>query len=208
MLQLRSTALCSAAAIAALMLAATPASAAEYYKGKSFTFYIGSSPGGGYNRYARTIGHHIAKHIPGKPSILFINMPGAGSRKLTAWYYNIAPKNGLNIAAVFPGAVLEPLFGKKHPECDPNPAEADGSQARPHGRGQQSIIACRQRSEASLQDGTNALLLGRRTEHPRTADDHFETRYRRLDQNSPHVVRRVPPALNAQFAHQLHCVIA
>ncbi len=117
MLQLRSTALCSAAAIAALALASpqasAPASAAEFYKGKSFTFFIGSSPGGGYNRYARTIGHHIAKHIPGSPSILFINMPGAGSRKLTAWYYNIAPKNGLNIAAVFPGAVLEPLFGKK-----------------------------------------------------------------------------------------------
>lgn len=113
MLQSRSTALCGAAAIAALVLASAPAAAAEFYKGKSFTFYIGSSPGGGYNRYARTIGHHIAKHIPGNPSILFINMPGAGSRKLTAWYYNIAPKNGLNVAAVFPGAVLEPLFGKK-----------------------------------------------------------------------------------------------
>lgn len=89
------------------------ASAASFYDGKSINFYIGSSPGGGYNRYARTLGHHIAKHIPGNPNIVFINMPGAGSRKLTAWYYKAAPKNGLNLAAIFPGAVLEPLFGKK-----------------------------------------------------------------------------------------------
>jgi len=91
----------------------TPAQAASFYEGKSFTMYIGSSPGGGYNRYARTVGHHIGKHIPGNPSIVFVNMPGAGSRKLTAWYSKIAPKNGLNMAAIFPGAVLEPLFGKK-----------------------------------------------------------------------------------------------
>ena len=91
----------------------TPAVAASFYEGKTFTIYIGSSPGGGYNRYARTVGHHIAKHIPGNPNIVFVNQPGAGSRKLTAWYSKIAPKNGLNMAAIFPGAVLEPLFGKK-----------------------------------------------------------------------------------------------
>ncbi len=89
-----------------------PAAAAEFYKGKQFTLYIGSSPGGGYNRYARTIGRHLSKHIPGNPNIVFINMPGAGSRKLTAWYAKVAPKDGLSMAAIFPGAVLEPLFGK------------------------------------------------------------------------------------------------
>ena len=92
--------------------ALSPASAAEFYEGKSFTVYIGSSPGGGYNRYARTIGRHISKHIPGNPNIVFVNMPGAGSRKLTAWYAKVAPKTGLSLAAIFPGAVLEPLFGK------------------------------------------------------------------------------------------------
>ena len=90
-----------------------PALAASFYDGKTLTFYIGSSPGGGYNRYARTVGHHIGKHIPGNPNVVFVNMPGAGSRKLTAWYSKVAPKDGSNIAAIFPGAVLEPLFGKK-----------------------------------------------------------------------------------------------
>lgn len=108
---------CSAAAIGIALVVATasgiaPAAASDYYKGKQFTVYIGSSPGGGYNRYARTIGHHIAKHIPGHPDVVFINMPGAGSRKLTAWYAKVAPKDGLSMAAIFPGAVLEPLFGK------------------------------------------------------------------------------------------------
>lgn len=115
MLHRRITLSCAAGAafLFAFAQGLSTASAASFYEGKTFTFYIGSSPGGGYNRYARTIGHHINKYIPGNPNIVFVNMPGAGSRKLTAWYYNAAPKNGLNIAAVFPGAVLEPLFGKK-----------------------------------------------------------------------------------------------
>ena len=117
MLQIKTSALCAVTAVAGLVLASpqavTQAAAAEFYKGKSITFYIGSSPGGGYNRYARTLGHHISKYIPGNPGIVFVNMPGAGSRKLTAWLYNVAPKNGLNMAGIFPGAVLEPLFGKK-----------------------------------------------------------------------------------------------
>ena len=96
-----------------LLLTSPPVTAASFYEGKTFTVYIDSSPGGGYNRYARTVGHHIAKHIPGNPNIVFVNMPDAGSRKLTAWYSKIAPKNGLNPAAIFPGAVLEPLFGKQ-----------------------------------------------------------------------------------------------
>lgn len=96
------------------LLAAPPAAAADsFYEGKTLTVYIGSSPGGGYNRYARTMGHHISRYIPGNPSVVFVNMPGAGSRKLTAWYAQVAPRDGSNLAAIFPGAVLEPLFGKK-----------------------------------------------------------------------------------------------
>lgn len=104
---------CLAGLLFAVAQMTSPASAASFYAGKTITFYIGSSPGGGYNRYARTIGRHMGKHIPGNPDIVFVNMPGAGSRKLTAWYAKAAPKTGLNIAGIFPGAVLEPLFGKK-----------------------------------------------------------------------------------------------
>ena len=109
----RITALCLTILGLLAVAAQGPATAASFYEGKTFTIYIGSSPGGGYNRYARTVGHHIARHIPGNPGIVFVNMPGAGSRKLASWYANIAPKDGLNLAAIFPGAVLEPLLGKK-----------------------------------------------------------------------------------------------
>ena len=77
MIRVKMTMLCAAAT--GLIVASTPAispvAAASFYEGKQITFYIGSSPGGGYNRYARTVGHHIGKYIPGHPNIVFVNMP-------------------------------------------------------------------------------------------------------------------------------------
>jgi tripartite-type tricarboxylate transporter receptor subunit TctC len=57
------------------------------------------------------IGHHIAQYIPGKPIVIFRNMPGASSRTAANWLYNEAPKDGLSIGALMPQALLEPLLG-------------------------------------------------------------------------------------------------
>ncbi len=56
------------------------ASAEEFYAGNMIRFSVGSSPGGGFDLYTRAIARHMAKHIPGMPSLVVQSMPGAGSR--------------------------------------------------------------------------------------------------------------------------------
>ncbi len=97
-------------AAAALAMAAVPARAADFYAGKQIDFQIGGNPGGGYDTYARTVSRHLSGHIPGHPTIINKNVPGAGSAKLAAYLYTIAPKNGLVIGALYPGAIMGPLL--------------------------------------------------------------------------------------------------
>jgi tripartite-type tricarboxylate transporter receptor subunit TctC len=59
----------------------TCAFAADYYAGKSIDLLIGAPPGGGYDIYARALARHYGRHIPGQPSIVAKNMPGAGSAR-------------------------------------------------------------------------------------------------------------------------------
>jgi tripartite-type tricarboxylate transporter receptor subunit TctC len=84
--------------------------AADFYSGKSVVVTVGSSAGGGYDGYARFLGRHWGKFIPGTPKFVVKNMPGAGSLKATNYIYNVAPKDGLNVAGIQNGVVFEPLF--------------------------------------------------------------------------------------------------
>ena len=106
----------SLAAIAGL-LAPSAVSAqdavAKFYDGKSMDMIIGAAPGGGFDIYARTIARHMVNHIPGKPTMIPKNMPGAGTNKATGFIYTVAPKDGTVIGAVFPGAIMDPLVGDK-----------------------------------------------------------------------------------------------
>lgn len=104
-----SIAVCSAAAIS-IGTFAQPASAAEFYAGKTINFVIGGNPGGGYDTYARLVGRHIGDHIPGRPAVVPQNMPGAGSGKAAGYIYSVAPKDGLTIGALYPGAIMGPLL--------------------------------------------------------------------------------------------------
>jgi tripartite-type tricarboxylate transporter receptor subunit TctC len=67
---------------------------ADFYKGKRVNLIVSYGPGGGYDVYARVLARHIGKHIPGNPSIVVQNMPGAGSLRGTNYIYNVAPKDG------------------------------------------------------------------------------------------------------------------
>ena len=95
--------------------AATPATAqksvADFYKDRTVTMIVASSAGGGYNAYGRTIAKHIVKHIPGNPTVIVKNMPGAGGRKATAYVAKVAPKDGTVILGTQPGALVEPVLG-------------------------------------------------------------------------------------------------
>ncbi|MFQ5974044.1 MAG: Bug family tripartite tricarboxylate transporter substrate binding protein, partial [Alphaproteobacteria bacterium] len=95
-------------------------SVADFYKGKTITIYIGYSPGGGYDAYARTVGRHIGKHIPGNPGTVAKNRPGAGSLKLANELYNTLPKDGTAIGTIGRGMPMEPLFGTKEAKFDPS----------------------------------------------------------------------------------------
>ncbi|HUK58256.1 MAG TPA: hypothetical protein VLV50_03420 [Stellaceae bacterium] len=108
-----------ATALALALAAAAPAAADDFYAGKQITLYIGSTPGGGYDSYARLLARHWSEHIPGHPTIVPVNMPGAGSNKLAYYIFAVAPKDGTAVGEIFPGAVLEPLIGNQQVPFDP-----------------------------------------------------------------------------------------
>ena len=86
----------------ASLIAAAPAKAADedFFKGKTITIYIGFSPGGTYDLFGRMVGRFIGKHIPGNPTVVASNMPGAGSFTASNWLYRIAPKDGTALGTV------------------------------------------------------------------------------------------------------------
>jgi tripartite-type tricarboxylate transporter receptor subunit TctC len=98
------------------------ASAADFYKDKRISIIIGSSVGGGYNQYGRLLGRHMGRHIPGNPSFLFKNMPGAGGRRALAFVANVAPKDGTVIGTLVRTTFFDKLFYPKK-AIDINPTE-------------------------------------------------------------------------------------
>ena len=102
--------------VVALALAAGPAmadSVADFYKGKTIDLIIGLPAGGGYDAYGRLIARHIGDHIPGHPTVVPQNMPGAGGLKAADHIYNSAPKDGTEFGIVASSTLMEPLFGDK-----------------------------------------------------------------------------------------------
>jgi tripartite-type tricarboxylate transporter receptor subunit TctC len=101
-------------------LAAPPVAMADpvedFYRGKSLDLMVGFSPGGGYDVYARMVGRHIGKHIPGNPTVVVKNMEGAGSTRLANWLYAVAPKDGTVFGSFARGVPLDPLFGNPGPQ--------------------------------------------------------------------------------------------
>ncbi len=109
-MRLKTRVLAGLIAFAAL---ATSATAGDYYAGKSIDLLIGAPPGGGYDIYARALARHYGRHIPGQPTIVAKNMPGAGSARAAGFISTMAPKDGTAIAAIMPGAVMGPLLEEK-----------------------------------------------------------------------------------------------
>jgi len=65
-----------------------------FYQGKTLRLVVGSAPGGGYDAYARLVARHLSDHVPGAPTLVVNNMPGASGIKATNYLYSIAPKDG------------------------------------------------------------------------------------------------------------------
>ena len=116
----------TAIALSALMLGASSLSAhsdpvADFYKGKSITMGVGSTPGGGYDAYARIVTRHIGRFIPGNPGFITQNMPGGGGLRVTNHLYNIAPKDGTAMATVQRGLLTSPLLESRQLQVQYDP---------------------------------------------------------------------------------------
>ena len=103
---------------AALSLAASAASAADFYQGKQVTIVVGFSAGGTYDATARLFARHLGKHLAGKPTVIVRNMPGAGSLVATNSLYSSLPKDGTTLGVVGGGTVLEPLLNNPQATYD------------------------------------------------------------------------------------------
>ena len=71
--------------------------AQEFYKGKTIRMVVATTPGGGFDAYSRALARHMGKHIPGNPTFVVENMPGAGFLIGTNFLYNQAKPDGLTI---------------------------------------------------------------------------------------------------------------
>jgi tripartite-type tricarboxylate transporter receptor subunit TctC len=83
----------------------------QFYKGKQIELAIGYPPAGSNDVYARLLARHIGKHIPGNPTVVPQNRPGAGSFLALAYMANVAPKDGSVIAIGAPTAPLDEKLG-------------------------------------------------------------------------------------------------
>ncbi len=71
----------------------------EFYRGRTVNLIVGYGPGGGYDLNARLVGRYLGRHIPGNPSVVVQNMPGAGSLRAANHIYSVAPSDGATIGA-------------------------------------------------------------------------------------------------------------
>ena len=92
--------------------AAAAAGVDDFYKGRNLQLVIGYSVGGGYDAYARLVARHVGKHIPGNPSIIPQQMPGAGSLTSARYIYSVAPKDGSVFGTFSRSMGISPLIDK------------------------------------------------------------------------------------------------
>ena len=104
-------------AAAALAIAAGSASA-QKYDGKTIRIIIPYGPGGTYDKYGQTFSDHLAKHIPGKPTVIVQHMPGAGGSKAMNWFANAAPKDNAHLIVPLDNSVVNQLMRPKKMRYD------------------------------------------------------------------------------------------
>jgi tripartite-type tricarboxylate transporter receptor subunit TctC len=107
------------ATVAALLLVSlSRAPADDFYKGKTITFVVGFSAGGGFDAYTRLIARHFGKHIPGNPATVVENRTGAGSLIAANYIFNQAPHDGTVIGNWTGTLVLQQVLGNKAAKFD------------------------------------------------------------------------------------------
>jgi tripartite-type tricarboxylate transporter receptor subunit TctC len=103
---------------------------AKFYEGKQIRLIIGADVGGPYDGYARLLGRHLARHIPGSPRLVMQNMPGATSVIAANYVYNRAPQDGTVVATLTNVVPLMKILGEVDMQFDPARLNWIGNLAR------------------------------------------------------------------------------
>lgn len=106
-------------ALAAAALCVQAAGAAEFFAGKTLTLVVGYQAGSLYDTNARFVARHLARFIPGSPTVIVRNMPGAGTLNAANHVATVAPRDGTTIGLIARGMAIEPLLGGQGVRFDP-----------------------------------------------------------------------------------------
>ncbi len=97
--------------------AAKPALGPDYFAGKVVTVLVNYSAGGISDVFGRTVARHLANHIPGRPTLVVENRPGAGGAVGANYLYNVAKKDGLTIGT-FSAFLVRQMLGTEGTQYD------------------------------------------------------------------------------------------
>jgi hypothetical protein len=89
------------------------------YKGRTVTIYSAGTVGGGYDFYARLLARHLGRHLPGNPTVVVKNMPGAGGVVLANHLQARGARDGTELAALEHGTAFTPLLTRAKVDFDP-----------------------------------------------------------------------------------------
>ena len=92
---------------------------ADFYRGKQVSLVLSTGAGGGYASYAHAFAPYLSKHIPGNPTIVVQNMPGAGGLRAMQYFASVAPRDGSVLGLVHSSVPFAPLYGLKGATFDP-----------------------------------------------------------------------------------------
>jgi tripartite-type tricarboxylate transporter receptor subunit TctC len=118
----------SALIVPVLALWTATAQVQPFYQGKTVTIVSGAS--GGYDAYARLLGDHMKKYIPGEPTLIVKDMPGAASMLAANYLYNVAPADGLTFGNFVRTIPMAPLLGNAAAKYQPDKFTWIGSSSR------------------------------------------------------------------------------
>jgi tripartite-type tricarboxylate transporter receptor subunit TctC len=137
----------------------------DFYKGKTITMVVSYGPGGGYDIYGRLLAQHMSKHIPGHPTIIINNMPGAGSLKGANYIYNVAAKDGTVFGTFARNTALLALLDKTDQNVQYDPLKFTWLGSSSSGANDAYVLIARKDAKAkSIEDlrkpGGEPLILG------------------------------------------------
>lgn len=135
---------------AALTPTLADAQVASAFKDAKLTITVASAPGGGYDAYARMIARHLGRYVPGNPSVVIKNLPGAGGNIAANALFAQAQKDGTEIGALTGNSIVDPLFGT-------NPVKHDPSKFIYLGSANNDVYICALRNDAPVKSFAEAF---------------------------------------------------